>query len=166
MKLAGHTIHRVAPTDAARVAAVQALFALDPHYFLHDEGAPLRADEAAIVLDERPPGIPLAAKHAFLVDDLAFLDLLAGYPEPATWFLGLVFLAPAARGRGLGTALVEAVCAHAKAEGARALRLAVAHTNTGARRLYERLGFAFVDDRKRPVYTGAVVDLAVLERVL
>ena len=163
MNVAGHSVRRVTAADVERV---QALFALDPHYWAHVEGAPLRDDEAAIALDERPPGVPLERKHTFVVDDIALLDMLEGYPDEHTWFLGLIFLAPAVRGRGLGTRLMHAVRDHARAQGARALRLAVATQHPDARRLYERLGFQFVDLRKRTVYTGAVVELAVLELAL
>lgn len=160
MILDGHVVRRVTPSDTARV---QALFALDPHYWQHVEGAPLRDTEAAIALDERPPGITLEQKHAFLIDDVALLDMLEGYPDAQTWFLGLIFLAPAARGRGFGTTLMRALIDHVRAQGAQALRLAVAVQHPDARRLYERLGFRVIDQRKRTIYTGDVVVLDLME---
>ena len=171
MIVAGHTVRKVTADDAP---AMQALFARDPHYWLHVEGGPLRDDEALLSFDDRPPSVPLENKHVFLVDidrgcaprPAALLDMLEGYPDAHTWFLGLIFLAPEVRGRGLGTRLIEAVCDHARSRGARALRLAVAHQHPDARRLYDRLGFRFVDNRKRTVYTGATIDLAVLEKSL
>ena len=163
MNVPGHVVRRVTAADAAQV---QALFALDPHYFVHVEGAPLRDDEALVTLDERPPGIPLERKRVFLVDDVALLDMLEGYPDEHTWFLGLIFLAPNVRGRGFGTHLLEALRDHARERGARALRLAVAKQHPDARRLYERLGFRFIDHRKRTVYTGAVVELELMELAL
>lgn len=51
-----------------------------------------------------------------------------------------VSLLPAARGAGLGGALIADLMDHARA-GAKTLSLHVARTNAGARRLYERLGF-------------------------
>ena len=163
MIVEGLRIQRATVADAP---AIQALFATDPEYFVRVEGAPLRDDEALICLDERPPDVDLDKKHVFLVEDVALLDMLEGFPDDHTWFLGLIFLAPAARGRGLGTRLVEAVCDHARSHGAKALRLAVALTNPGADRLYKRLGFRFVARRQRKIYTGELVDLLVLERVL
>jgi GNAT superfamily N-acetyltransferase len=156
----GHTVRRV---DAADTGRVQALFALDPSYWLHVEGAPIRADEAAHAFADRPPSVPPENRHMFLVDEVALLDMLEGYPDEHTWFLGLIFIAPSVRGRGFGTRLMHAVRDHARAHGARALRLAVATQHPDARRLYERLGFQFVDLRKRTIYTGAVIELAVLE---
>lgn len=48
------------------------------------------------------------------------------------------------RGRGIGTALLDAIGAEAARRGYPALRLDVVDTNTGAQRLYRRLGFQAV----------------------
>lgn len=48
---------------------------------------------------------------------------------------------PALRGRGIGSALLEAATDHARSRGARAVRLSVVDTNPRARALYDRLGF-------------------------
>jgi ribosomal protein S18 acetylase RimI-like enzyme len=162
--VAGHTVRRATSVDAP---AIQALFALDPDYWLHAEGAPLRANEAVAILEERPPNTPDDKKHVFLVDeDAALLDFCEGYPTPTTWFLGLIFLAPRVRNRGLGTHLLEALFAHVRAHGGTALRLAVATQHPEARRLYDRLGFQFVEHRNRTIHTGDVIELALMERAL
>jgi ribosomal protein S18 acetylase RimI-like enzyme len=46
-----------------------------------------------------------------------------------------------ARGRGLGTALLDALCAEARRRGYRSIRLEVIDSNWRARALYERQGF-------------------------
>lgn len=56
-----------------------------------------------------------------------------------------------ARGRGIGSRLLEAVFAKARREGFRAVRLEVVDTNTGARSLYERQGFAVVKTQRYPL---------------
>jgi ribosomal protein S18 acetylase RimI-like enzyme len=48
---------------------------------------------------------------------------------------------PTRQGEGIGTLLLDAAVAHARAAGRRRLLLRVLSTNTGARRLYERHGF-------------------------
>ena len=67
---------------------------------------------------------------------------------------------PSHRGRGLGTALVQAVLAHATAVGALRATLEVRESNTGARRLYERLGF-HVRGRRPGYYIGPVEDALI-----
>lgn len=50
-------------------------------------------------------------------------------------------VAPSARGRGIGSALLDAVTAEAKRRGARKITLHVFGTNAAAQRLYERHGY-------------------------
>jgi ribosomal protein S18 acetylase RimI-like enzyme len=52
-----------------------------------------------------------------------------------------VLVLPAARGRGVGTALAETACVQAHALGAARLRLKVSADNPAAGALYARLGF-------------------------
>ena len=64
------------------------------------------------------------------------------------WFRGpyvhMLALLPPWQGRGLGSALLAWVEAQARAGGERNLWIAVTDSNLGARRLYERHGFAAV----------------------
>jgi len=64
-------------------------------------------------------------------------------PEREPWFFQLEGLCvrEEARGRGIGSALVEAVCAEARARGHSEVRLDVTDSNPRARALYERAGF-------------------------
>ncbi len=52
-----------------------------------------------------------------------------------------ISVAAVARGQGIGTALIEALCAQGRARGYRAIRLDVVQENLRARALYSRLGF-------------------------
>ncbi len=58
------------------------------------------------------------------------------------WVLHDLFVDPAARGRGVGRALLRAVAERARAAGATTAVLETAHTNTGAQALYESEGWA------------------------
>ena len=62
--------------------------------------------------------------------------------HPAASELISMWVAPEARGRGLGDALVRAVVDWARRRGSRTLRLEVASDNAPAQRLYARHGFA------------------------
>lgn len=61
--------------------------------------------------------------------------------DPEAAYLISLWVAPEARGRGVGAALVGEVVAWACGRGLRRLVLDVAAQNAGARRLYERCGF-------------------------
>lgn len=154
------------PGRPADAPAIQALIDEDPETYALLEGAPVRPDEAEQLLRELPPGFPAERKYTHVLDGLAVIDLLEGYPDAHTWVLGLIFIAPGARGRGLGTQLIEAICAHVRASGGRTLRLGVVPENTGARRLYERLGFVHVGRRARTTWAGTPQDVDVLERAV
>jgi ribosomal protein S18 acetylase RimI-like enzyme len=180
---------RITSDDDASVRAVQSLLESDTETWTALEGAPPRSDEALRLLDERPPGVPPTGKHVWIVraespregdgtgrdarrvdrdaarDERvdAVVEVVEGYPDATTWYLGLIFVAPHARNAGLGAAAMTALCAHVKAAGGSALRLAVVVTNTGARRLYDRLGFTHVARRTRTTWTGEPQECDVLE---
>lgn len=59
-----------------------------------------------------------------------------------------------ARGQGLGTRLLEAVCDRARREGCHSVRLEVVDTNHAARRLYERCGFRVIATQYYPIPSG------------
>lgn len=67
-----------------------------------------------------------------------------------------LYLAPAARGTGLGRALAEAVVATAKDIGYRELRLDTLATMTAAIALYERMGFVRIAPYYGPTPAGTV----------
>lgn len=61
---------------------------------------------------------------------------------PPTWAgLRLLAVAPSARGRGVGRALMEASIARARADGAEAIALHTTEMMAIARAMYERMGF-------------------------
>ena len=68
---------------------------------------------------------------------------------------------PGLRGQGLGTALVREVLAQAQVLGATRATLEVRASNTGALRLYKRLGFCQSGTR-RNYYTNPVEDALIL----
>jgi len=70
------------------------------------------------------------------------MALLASDTDNRRFLVDGIFVAPAARGRGVGTALIAALVAEAGRRGHAELRLDVAAGNIRARALYERVGFA------------------------
>lgn len=75
---------------------------------------------------------------------LALLALLARDTENARFLMDGLFVAPEARGRGVGTRLLDAIAEEARARGYREVRLDVVEENRRARALYERLGYRAV----------------------
>jgi ribosomal protein S18 acetylase RimI-like enzyme len=130
-------IRRARPTDAAAIAGL-----------LHDFNR--EYDEPT------PPVGTLAARCEELLEGGAITVLLAGEPplglavlrvRPALWdggeeaYLQELYVVPAHRRGGIGTALMAATIAAAREAGATTLDLNTGETDTGARALYEKLGF-------------------------
>lgn len=90
------------------------------------------------------PAEPMIAYGAF--EDEALLGIAQILFHRATWntndycYLSDLFTVPSARGRGIGRALIEHVCAKAKAQGAPRVYWHMQASNEVARRLYERVG--------------------------
>jgi ribosomal protein S18 acetylase RimI-like enzyme len=71
----------------------------------------------------------------------ALLDELTPAVPPDSVYIASLAVAPAARGRGVGSALMAAVEAGARRRGAARLALDVSRANAGGRAFYARLGF-------------------------
>ena len=74
------------------------------------------------------------------------LDLLEREPEPGSLLMDGIFVSEAARGKGVGTALLQAIFKKAAEDGLNKVRLDVIDRNVRARSLYERMGFRAVSE--------------------
>lgn len=87
--------------------------------------------------------VPIADDMPAMFVPLQELENLA----PGTWYMNLLAVQPAARGRGLGTALIALAEEIAISLDKSGTSLIVSDANTDARRLYERCGYAEVATR-------------------
>jgi ribosomal-protein-alanine N-acetyltransferase len=81
---------------------------------------------------------------------------------PAECELEFVFVAPEARGQGIGRTLIRTIYSWARDLGAEEIRLEVRASNTHALRLYARCGF--ITEGHRPGYYADPMEDAVLMR--
>lgn len=113
--------------------------ALDrPENCKYVEGWGRPGDVGVVALDETGQRLGAAWYRRFPRDAKGYGFVGPDVPELA------IGVAPAARGRGVGTALLDALLAMARGRDERALSLAVDRRNP-ARALYERYGFHDVD---------------------
>lgn len=127
-------------------AAVEALFARAADYVALERGpTPPAAAAEDLFEGDLPPGVERALSLHLGLEGAEGLDGVAsavfGYPLAADAYLGLLLLAPEARGRGAGRTMVEAVAARARARGATRLLVAVLDANPRGRAFWEREGF-------------------------
>jgi len=105
---------------------------------------------------------------AFLDDDVSKpVGLAGGYrDDDGSYHLVSMWVSPAARGHGVGDALVNAVIAWALTQPApTALHLWVTEANGSARRLYERCGFVPTGERQ-PLPSNPELDEIAMSRPL
>ena len=94
---------------------------------------------------------------------LALLTAIAREVDNDRFLIDGICVTRAARGQGIGHALIEALCAEGRRRGYTAARLEVVDSNFRARALYERMGFhALRHDRLGPLrhafgFAGATV---------
>src|SRR5437588_522244 len=86
--------------------------------------------------ESEPP--EACAVGVFDQDELIAVGLIGPEGEPGAWRVRGMATAPQARGRGAGTAVLDALLRHARAHAATSVWASV---RTPARRLYERAGF-------------------------
>lgn len=130
--------------DPGRPALIVEDVVARPELFHYVDGWP-RSGDAGVVAEDADGGPTGAAWYREFSDadpGYGFVD--ATVPEVA---IGVV---PGRRGEGIGHALLDALHALARQQGLHALSLSVETANP-ARRLYERVGYAVVDEQERAV---------------
>src|SRR4029077_11424625 len=136
-----------APADLDAVAAIKVANWADTYSQLIPADVLAPFLDLAHAMDDLRDSIAMADAHFLVAQDskgdvigfsLAYLD-----EEPDPWLESL-HIASAARGRGVGTALLREVARAIRARGRDSMRLGVVKGNRGAGRLYKRLGASLV----------------------
>ena len=134
---------RIRPATAADVPVLVALMTA----FYAESGYPLPPGPAGrafqtLLGDARLGGVWLAEVDGEAVGHAVLtLSFSMEYGGPRG-FVDDLYVSPAARGRGVGAALLAAVRGSCDARGVRALHVEVGPENATARRLYARAGYA------------------------
>lgn len=135
----------LALVSGSAVAELQDLLERCEDFEVLVTGHPPDPHAAADLLTEVPPDHPLRDKFVIGVwtDQglTAAIDLLRDFPQPHVWYLGLLLVAPEARGQGLGEAIVSALKTWIRGHGGRAVRLVVQDQNPAALRFWTQMGF-------------------------
>lgn len=142
-------------------ALVQDLLLSRPDYQATVYGPSFTGNEARESLTTRPPQIELTNKYCFGVfqnrELVAFIDLLRGYPDPQTVYLGLFMVHGKSKGKGLGRRIYEELEALVNDwNEVRHLRLGVATTNK-VQGFWEKMGFKRVGEPRPCNVEGVLV---------
>ncbi len=149
-------LREITPDD---VGAVQELIESDPGYTERITGYPPGAADAQSLLMMRPDGLAEEQKVVlgFFEDQelIAVVDLLRGYPNERTAFIGLLEVHKNHQGRGTGAAAYRAVERYVEQTWPEVmtLRLAIVDTNAEqAKGFWEKQGFGATGEAKPYVY--------------
>lgn len=158
----------VSAADLSDAVELQALFESDPAYALLVEGVKPGPNAGAEAVTDRPENYAPGELAKLILRDrggriAAFVDLLRHYPRKGVIWLGLIFVAPHARG-GFGTRSLEAIHETSARCGFKSMQLGVVDGNP-AQRLYERLGYRCIRTARRPGEDGKVRNVFVLEKI-
>lgn len=148
------------------LSAVQRVLEATPTYHRLVGGRPASTTEAQEVFSSRPPG-DFQEKIVYGVYDGAELvgvvDLVKGYPNAVTVFIGLLLIREDRQGQGLGARTFREIQALVKGWGNfPVLRLAVVSTNPAAGLFWRKMGFVETGERKP--WPSLAAELILFER--
>ena len=94
-----------------------------------------------------PPGKTLEDKYFLGIYEgdqmIAILDLITGYPNPETAFIGWFMVDGVLHGQGIGTKFVKELLNYLKEKGFSSVRLGCIVENAEGRQFWERNGFSY-----------------------
>lgn len=82
---------------------------------------------------------------------VAILDLIAGYPNLKTAYIGLFMTDVRVQGKGIGTEIVEELCNYLKNEGFQRVELAWVKGNPQSEKFWTKNKFKAIEERKSNV---------------
>jgi len=123
---------------------IQEILESAPNYTRNTEGVENIPSDGIDSLNAIPEGCKHDQKYFMVVyqgdDDIGVVDLIFGFPDHETAFLGLLLLRESHQGTGLGKETYLAVESLVREKGFRKVRLAVVDSNP-VQRFWEKLGF-------------------------
>ena len=151
MKLNFSRKYAVRPLTAADMDEILALCAGNEQFYRYH---PPLATRESIFEDMKalPPGKSAADKHYSGFFDgetlIAVLDLILGYPDAQTAFLGFFMTASAVQKKGIGSAIISDVRTCCKELGFARLRLAIDEGNPQSEVFWTKNGFLKTGERR------------------
>jgi RimJ/RimL family protein N-acetyltransferase len=137
--------------DLADTPALQDLLERCADFSWLVEGQPPFPQAAEEQLADLPPGKGLEDKYIYGIYTentlVGVLDAIRGYPQEGVWWIGLLLLDPAQRGRGTGEQALHIFVDWAGQQGAGTFMLGVVEENQRGLQFWQRMGFELVETR-------------------
>ena len=158
------------PLELADEQLVDAVFDQLTAYSMLAEGVAKTPDAAVQFLTELPPGRESRSKHVFAVmhgsEAVGLVDLVEGYPDKGTVFIGLLAIAETRHRQGIGSAAWRRVEEFACRLGATKLRLAVVEGNTAGQAFWKKAGFHETGQRRQYAGEARTTTVRLMEKLV
>lgn len=141
-----YMVRRLEESD---VDDIVGLFRQNTVFYKYTEARPTREN----ILDDMkavPPGICLSEKNYFGFfqnqDLVAVMDLVDGYPNEDTAYIGFFMMNLKYQGNQIGTAIISETADYLKSVGKKAIRLAIDKGNPQSTHFWKKNGFVVVKE--------------------
>jgi GNAT superfamily N-acetyltransferase len=133
-------------------------------------GRPVQPEDAHAYLFDLPPEKSLDDKFTFSVENsgriIALVDVLRDYKGKNIWWIGLLLISPAMRGKGVGRQILDYIVNNLKENGVHEVRLAVLEENKTGYLFWQKMGFTQIEMIYRRRYGLKTHNLLVMTRLL
>ena len=162
------SVHQLTPEDSG---SIQTLFENCLDFMLLVDGRPAGNDAAEETFQDLPPGKSLQDKFVFGIFDrqhklVGLLEVVRGYPDNITWWIGLLLLSPESRSQGLGKQVLEGFVKYVSSNGGQVIMLGVVEENQRAYSFWESTGFEFVRKTEPKQFGNKIQTVSIMRRSL
>ena len=133
----------------------------NPLFYEHTEAKPIK-EQIVDDMKVTPPGIKLSDKYYFGFferDELvAVMDLVDGYPDMSTAYIGFFMVDPEHQGKQVGTSIVSETVEYLRIIGKTAVRLAIDKGNPQSSHFWRKNGFEVLFETQINGWTKQVAE--------
>jgi ribosomal protein S18 acetylase RimI-like enzyme len=165
--LPDYELKRITPETLDQVEEV---YTTNGSFFMLTAGRPATIDDCRVDMEALPPGFAQSQKYYLNVYDkktggaIAVVDLLCGYPDDNSVWLGLLLVHGAYKRQRIGSAVVDVIVNAAKQRGFASLQLGVVAGNETALSFWNSNGFNEIRNAKSKRQDNIEMDVIVMER--
>ena len=158
------SLYKIRRLDDSDADAVLELCLGNPQFYDYCEEEPTK-EQVLFDLKETPAGKAAEDKYfiGFYQNEalVAVMDLIDGYPNSSTAYIGFFMMNKSLQGQGLGSEIITEIAERLKALGFSVIRLAINKGNPQSAHFWEKNGFKTIKEVERNGYI-----LLVAERYL
>ena len=160
-----NTQYKTRDLQECDVDIILELYRKNPLFFKYTEAKPVK-EEILTDMKATPPGIDLSEKYffGFFAEDelVAVMDLVDGYPDSKTAYIGFFMMNPAYQGKQIGTGIIGEAVEYLKFIGKTAVRLAIDKGNPQSTHFWTKNGFEPLFEAERNGWKKIVAEKALL----